>query len=187
MNVYLAGMIGSGKTTVGRILAQKLGWSFHDLDVAIEALTGKTFRQLVADEGWLRFREVEYHLCKQFASLDQAVVGLGGGTVRYEWNRDALRGSGIVVVLVADLKVLADRVRANDRPRVNPGTNLEEDLEAIWASHRETYLSSADIVYRTDQGKSAIEEADEILELLAKRTGIAPGHHQLYTAAQQSG
>ncbi len=171
MNIYLAGVIGAGKTTVGRLLAEQLGWSFQDLDPAMEVDAGKSFHQVVADEGWLGFRVREYRICKSFARMDRAVVALGGGTVRYEWNRDILRGSGVNVLLAADLKVIADRVRVNDRPRVHPGTTLEEDLELIWGQNKDLYLNWADLIYQTDQGKSPAEEAKDLIQIL-QREGI---------------
>ncbi len=85
-------MIGSGKTTIGVRLAERLGRSFLDMDREIDRTIGRSFHDLVRDEGWLAFREVEYRVAKSFAALRDAVCGLGGGTVRYEWNVDALRG-----------------------------------------------------------------------------------------------
>jgi shikimate kinase len=69
---------------------------------------------------------------------------------------------------VADLAVLANRVRNNDRPRVNPNSTLEEDLTKIWENHKELYYNFADIVCHTDQGKSVDEEVNEILEILQR-------------------
>jgi shikimate kinase len=166
MNIYLSGMIGSGKTTLGRALAARLGWEFDDLDAAMQETAGKSFRRVVTEDGWLRFRELEYAICKQFAALDRTVIGLGGGTVRYEWNRDVLRGSGINILLTARLDTLAERVRQHDRPRVHQDTTLEEDLAAIWSNHRQLYLDFADIVYDTDQGKTMVEEVADLLTLL---------------------
>ena len=69
MNIYLAGSIGAGKTTVGKQLAEQLGWDFRDLDPAMELDAGKDFRQVVAEEGWLGFRQREYRICKGFRRL----------------------------------------------------------------------------------------------------------------------
>jgi len=173
MNIYLAGLIGAGKTTLGREIAHRLGWPFDDLDPAMERLAGKDFRRVVAEDGWLAFRQWEYRICKGFARLDRTVIALGGGTVRYEWNRDALRGTGVVILLTADLDDLADRVRANDRPRVNTGTTLEEDLAEIWDTHQKLYYDFADIVYPTGRGKSIAREVDELLEILNRDHAIA--------------
>ena len=166
MNIYLSGLIGTGKTTIGRGLAARLGWEFDDLDLAMAALAGKPFHAVVEEDGWLAFRQYEYRICKDFASMDRTVIGLGGGTVRYEWNRDVLNGTGIVILLVADLEVLADRVRPQDRPRVHAGTSLAEDLYTIWQNHQDQYLEFADIVYATDQGLTVAEEVDDLVEML---------------------
>lgn len=168
MNVYLAGLIGAGKTTIGRLLAAELGWQFADLDDEMKKDAGKDFRQVVEEEGWLGFRQREYRICKHFSQMKNTVVGLGGGTVRYDWNRDVLQGTGLNVLLLADLNVIADRVRANDRPRVNQGASLEDDLRQIWDTAQELYLSFADVVYRTDEGKSLQEEALELKEIVLR-------------------
>jgi shikimate kinase len=169
VNVYLSGMIGSGKTTIGMRLAARLGRPFHDLDRELDRLIGRSFHELVREQGWLAFREVEYRVCRQFAALRDAVCALGGGTVRYDWNLDALRGTGVLVFLDADLATLAERVRAADRPRVNPGVSLEEDLERIWSTSADRYRKSADLVYRTDAGRTLDEEVDDLVALLRPR------------------
>lgn len=168
MNVYLAGLIGVGKTTLGRLLAAEMGWQYADLDDEMQKDAGKDFRQVVEEEGWLGFRQREYRICKRFAQMDNTVIGLGGGTVRYDWNRDVLRGTGVNVLLHADLAVIAERVRHNDRPRVNAGVSLEEDLQRIWDTASELYLSYADIVYYTDSGKTPEEEARELKDLVLR-------------------
>jgi shikimate kinase len=169
VNVYFSGLIGAGKTTLGERLAARLGRPFLDLDREMDAALGRSFHELVREQGWLAFRELEYRIVKRFAATDGVVVALGGGTVRYEWNRDALRGTGILVFLEADLATLAARVRAADRPRVNPGVSLEEDLAAIWAAAEPLY-HDVDLIYRTDAGRTLDEEVGDLLALIdAKR------------------
>ena len=99
---------------------------------------------------------------------DDTVCALGGGTVRYAWNRDALRGTGVLVFLEADLATLAVRVRAADRPRVNPGVSLEDDLATIWAAAEPLYRE-ADLTYRTDRGASIEQELTELTAFLRAR------------------
>jgi shikimate kinase len=173
VNVYLAGMIGSGKTTLGERLAIRLGRPFLDLDREMDAALGRSFHDLVREEGWLAFRELEYAIVKRLAVRRRVVVALGGGTVRYEWNRDALRGTGLVVLLEAGLDTLAARVRAADRPRVNAGASLEDDLRLIWERGAAVYREAADVAYHTDAGRSIDEEVEELLALLATR-GVTP-------------
>jgi shikimate kinase len=174
-NIYFSGLIGSGKTALGQALAGRLGWPFQDLDSAMQLDANKDFRQVVAEEGWLGFRVREYRICKQFARMERTVVALGGGTVRYEWNRDVLRGTGVTILLVTDLGELADRVRANDRPRVHPGTTLEQDLAMIWGTYRDLYYSLADVVYETVRGKTIAQEIDELIEILRQKQLVRSG------------
>lgn len=165
-NIYLAGLIGSGKTTLGQRLAARLGRPFFDLDRELDRDLGRSFHELVREQGWLAFREREYRVVKRFARLRGAVCALGGGTVRYEWNVDALRGTGRIVLLEADLGVLAERVRAADRPRVHPGLSLEADLAAIWRGSEGLYRAAADLSYRTDRGLDPEREVEELVRLL---------------------
>ncbi len=172
-NVYLAGMIGVGKTTIGRQVARVLGCPFYDFDWALQEETGLDLHTLVRERGWLGFRVAEYTVIKRLAAIEGAVVGLGGGTVRFQWNLDAMAGTGPIVLLTADLNVLAERVRVADRPRVNPGTTLEEDLDLIWGSSKDLYLKAATYVYRTDLGLTVEQEANEIAVLVRGWTANA--------------
>lgn len=169
MNIYFCGMIGSGKTAIGTPLAQRLGWPFFDLDREMDNELGRSFHELVREEGWLAFREREYRICKRFAGMNQSVIALGGGTVRYEWNTDILRGTGVMILLEADISILAKRVRCADRPRVNPGIPLEEDLKRIRCSSACLYRQAADLIYRTDTGKGIEEEVEDLLGFLKTR------------------
>lgn len=169
MNIYFCGMIGSGKTAIGTLLAQHLGWPFFDLDREMDNELGRSFHELVREEGWLAFREREYRICKRFAGMNQSVMALGGGTVRYEWNTDILRGTGVMILLEADVSILAKRVRGADRPRVSPGVSLEEDLKRIWSSSAHLYRQAADLIYRTDTGRGIEEEVEDLLSFLKTR------------------
>jgi len=162
-------MIGSGKTAIGTLLAQHLGWPFFDLDREMDNELGRSFHELVREQGWLAFREREYRICKRFAGMNQSVIALGGGTVRYEWNTDILRGTGVMILLEADISILAKRVRGADRPRVNRGISLEEDLKRIWSSSAHLYRQAADLIYRTDTGRGIEEEVEDLLSFLKTR------------------
>ncbi|TVQ40694.1 MAG: hypothetical protein EA384_02185 [Spirochaetaceae bacterium] len=166
-NVYFCGMIGSGKTTLGLGVARELDRPFADLDREMDARLGYSFHQLVAERGWLPFRELEYEICKQFALLNNTVVCLGGGTVRYQWNIDALSGSGRLILLEVSPSELIRRVSEADRPRVNPGTGLEEDIRLMWAAERDKYYRCADLVYRAE-GKLEQTEIDELVTLIGR-------------------
>jgi shikimate kinase len=168
-NIYLSGLIGSGKTAIGERLAARLGRPFLDLDRELDRELGRSFHELVREQGWLAFRELEYELCRRFARMQGVVIALGGGTIRYAWNTDVLSGTGIMILLEADLAILAERVRVADRPRVNPGVTLEQDLHRIWSTSMHLYRQAADIVHRTDTGRVIEEEVGDLLALLVAR------------------
>lgn len=173
IKVYLCGMIGSGKTTLGIPLARCLGVDFYDLDRKMDSILGYSFHILIKEKGWVAFRELEYKICKQFAQLDNALICLGGGTVRYEWNMDVLKDTGLFILLTAPIEELIERVRKADRPRVNPGLSLEEDIRQIWESSREKYYSAADIVYDT-YGKSIEQSVAELKKIVLERFSGQP-------------
>ena len=159
-------MIGSGKTTIGQQLAHDLELDFYDLDQEMNRILGHSFHKLVTEEGWVAFRELEYSICKRFAGLENSIICLGGGTVRYEWNMDLLRGSGLVILLTATLEELIRRVKLADRPRVNIGTSVEEDIRLIWQKSRDKYYNAADVVYATDQ-KRIEDEVRELKQIIS--------------------
>jgi shikimate kinase len=160
-------MIGTGKTTIAKRLADMWKRPFYDLDQEMDRMLGHSFHQLVAEKGWVAFRELEYDICKRFAQLEHAVIALGGGTVRYAWNMDVLRYSGLFVLLKAPLADIVARVRRADRPRVHTGTTLEQDVHAIWSKEKAKYYAAADIVYSTG-GNSIDQAVADIDALVAK-------------------
>jgi shikimate kinase len=161
-NIYLCGMIGSGKTTIGRHLAEELELPFYDLDQEMDRVLGYSFHRLVEEKGWVAFRELEYSICKRLAQHEKCLICLGGGTVRYEWNMDVLQGTGFFILVTASLDELVRRVRLEQRPRVNAGTTLEEDLRTIWEQSEEKYRRAADVTCDTD-GKNVGQVVTELL------------------------
>ena len=158
-------MIGSGKTTIGKGLAKALQLDFYDLDREMDRILGYSFHKLVEEKGWVAFRELEYSICKGFTQLENAIICLGGGTVRYEWNMDVLKGTGLIILLTASTEELIRRVKPADRPRVNVGTTLEEDIRMMWETSKDKYTNAADIVYQTDQ-KNIEEEIRELKQMV---------------------
>ncbi len=126
---------------------------------------GYSFHKLVQAEGWLAFRELEYSICKRFANIENSIICLGGGTVRYEWNMDVLAGSGSIILLTASLQELIRRVQLADRPRVNVGTTVEEDIRMIWQKSGGKYYHAADVVYATDH-KSIDEAVQDLKDII---------------------
>jgi len=138
--VYLVGMPGSGKSTVGPELARRLGVPFVELDERIERATGSTVREIFERDGEARFRELEAAALVEVASEDPSVVSCGGGVVLEPANRVSLRATGEVVFLAVPLGVLAERVRPGpDRPLIHS----EGDLERLFRDREPLYREFA--------------------------------------------
>ena len=138
MIVYLVGMPGSGKSTVGAELAGRYGVPFVDLDVEIERETGMTVTEIFADRGEPGFRALEAQALVKASTQDPSVVACGGGVVLEPANRIALRNTGICVYLDVPLEELKRRVTpATDRPLIRAEGDLERLLEARGPLYRE--------------------------------------------------
>ena len=165
MNIYLTGMMGSGKSVTGKRLAVKLGYGFLDLDELIQKKSGKTIPQIFTDKGEDFFRELESQALKEISSLEMKVVATGGGTVLRTANVNLMKATGKIIFLDASVETLWERVKdKKDRPLLRGGKPQEKLLE-IYAYRRPLYEGSCQLKVGTD-GKTAGAVADEIAELL---------------------
>lgn len=108
--ITLVGMMGSGKSTVGRLLAARLGCSFHDSDAVIEAKTGKTIRALFAEDGEPAFRALEARVILELLGSGSAVLSLGGGALTTSATADAVLEQSLCVWLDASIATLTERL-----------------------------------------------------------------------------
>lgn len=117
-NIALVGFMGSGKSTIGRILARNLGWQYVDTDALVVRMTGREIPALFADEGEAFFRDRETEAILGVSVGQNQVISTGGGAVLREENVAALRGAGLVVWLTARPEVVVARTerRAASRP-----------------------------------------------------------------------
>jgi shikimate kinase len=159
--VYLVGMPGSGKSTVGREVAGRLGVPFVDLDAEIERRTGSSVADIFATQGEVRFRALEATELVDASRHDPSVVACGGGVVLEPANRITLRNTGACVYLDVPLAVLEERVRpAADRPLIR----AEGDLERLLAERGPLYREFAAHVVDGSGDPGAV--ADAIVEEL---------------------
>jgi shikimate kinase len=159
--VYLVGMPGSGKSTVGREVAGRLGVPFVDLDEEVERRSGATVSQIFASEGEAGFRTLEARALVDASRQDPSVVACGGGVVLEPANRITLRNTGTCVYLHVPLAVLEERVEpAADRPLIR----AEGDLERLLAEREGLYREFAGHV--VDGSGDPGEVADAIVEEL---------------------
>ena len=162
-HIVLVGMMGTGKTTVGRIVARRLGRPFVDSDELIEAATGRTVRQIFADDGEEAFRVLEHAaLFDALAAAEPAVIAAAGGVVLRAENRTALRDADARVVwLVAEPETLSERVRSGGhRPLLDD--DPDATLRRMAIDREPLYREVADAVVSVDH-RTVGEVVDAVL------------------------
>lgn len=167
-SILLSGMMGSGKSAVGRRLAERLGWRFIDTDEEVASVTGMSVGEIFATLGEDHFRVLEREAVRQLPEKG-AVVALGGGAVVDPENRALLAAKGSLVFLEADPQTLARRIgEAAERPLLagTSGDDRLERLRQLLAVRIEAY-ASADLRIRTDE-RTVEEVCDAILRGLAR-------------------
>jgi shikimate kinase len=117
VNIVLTGFMGTGKTAVGKIIAEKLGWPFFDTDAMIEKETGLTVAQIFAKRGEAPFRDLETQTVRLVGLLDECVIATGGGVPLRPENMAELERNGFVVCLTAAPETVVKRVREEGRAR----------------------------------------------------------------------
>jgi shikimate kinase len=169
MNVILIGYRATGKTTLARLLAQRLGWSWIDADVEIERLAGKSIAEIFAEDGEPVFRELEVAVTRDLCGRDRMVLAAGGGAPMREENREAMRESGKVVWLTArpetiHARMSGDSTTASRRPSLTDKSGLDEIVHVL-AEREPLYRRTADLTMVTE-GRSPEALASEIIERL---------------------
>ncbi len=157
MNVTLMGFMGSGKTTVGRILATRLGWDFVDTDRLVESKAGIPIPEIFAERGEAGFRELEAAAIQEVSRGDRQVIATGGGAILDPANRLALRMAGVVVHLKASPEMLWRRVSGSERP-------LAQDPVAFRERYQERFPLYQQIPIQVASSSSAARVAERILE-----------------------
>lgn len=163
-HLVLVGLMGAGKTTVGRRCAERLGRGFVDTDELVEAVTGRSVAEIFATDGEGAFRELERTaVADACASPAPVVIACGGGAVLDPGNRDALGRRGFVVWLQAGSDELADRVGAGEGRPLLRGGAARVQLERLSELRGELYAAVADVVVPTD-GRDVEQVVDAVLQ-----------------------
>jgi shikimate kinase len=152
--LFLVGMMGAGKTTVGRQLAKRLGKVFFDSDREIEARTGVRVAVIFDIEGEAGFRKREAEVIEQVTTLEDIVLATGGGAVLDPRNRELLKTRGFVIYLHAPPLVLWQRTHTDKSRPLLQGGEPREKLEALYALRDPLYREVADLVI--DTGRQGI-------------------------------
>ncbi|MBC5764835.1 shikimate kinase [Ramlibacter albus] len=169
MSISLVGMPGSGKSTVGRNLARRLGRPFHDSDHAIEQRIGCSIRDFFAREGEAAFRDIEEQVIGELAALPDAVLATGGGAVLRPANREHLRAGGHVIYLRSSPEDLFRRLRHDtQRPLLQVADPLAR-LRQMYAERDPLYRETAHYVLETGRPSVAT-----LVNMILMQLDLAP-------------
>jgi len=167
--IFLVGYRGTGKTTVARVLAERLGWSWLDADTALESKFGRAIAEIFASEGEAAFRDMEAEVLAEVCQLSRHVIATGGGVVLRAANRERMRRAGRVVWLTADHDTIWSRLQADaaagrSRPALTVGGRAE--VEELLRIREPLYRACADWIVETG-GRAPEEIAEEIATLVS--------------------
>ena len=165
MNIILTGYRATGKTTIGKILANRLSKTFIDTDDIIEQREGMKIRDIFEQKGWKYFRKVEKRVVRSLARLDNHIIAVGGGTFMYKDNL-LLTQNAIVVLLIAPIEVIAERIKNDpNRPPLTEAQSSVYEIKEVWGRRKERYYTVSNIVCDTSTGDGE-KLADEIIRKL---------------------
>jgi shikimate kinase len=155
-------MMGAGKSSVGSLLASRLGWQFFDSDEQVHRKMGTTVAQILIERGETALRATEAQmLAEAVTAVGPTVVSVAGGAVLSAENRQLLRRAGLVVWLRAELPTLAKRVVGADHRPLRAGNPLEQ-LTTLYSERRPLYQELADVVVDVD-GLTPYDIAEQVV------------------------
>jgi len=160
-NIYLIGLMGAGKTTIGRYLAKALQKPFHDSDKAIEESTGVDIPTIFEFEGEAGFRQREEKMIEQLTQLSGIVLATGGGAILSEKNRRALREHGWVVYLQCSTECILDRTRRDTQRPLLQTTDRRERIQTLTRERHPIYQAIAD--FTVDTGRIPSKNAVKVI------------------------
>jgi shikimate kinase len=174
--VFLTGFMGSGKSTIGPIVANTIGWEFYDLDKVIEQNTGMKIKDIFDVHGESYFRNLETETLTSLAHHDKVVIALGGGTIASDTNLERMKNAGIIVYLKLSQGTIYKRLKnKRDRPallQVQGESSTREDLmkriNELY-DKRKMYYEQSDFIIDTDN-VSVGKTVDRLVKLVLKET-----------------
>ncbi|MFO0699274.1 MAG: shikimate kinase [Nitrospira sp.] len=166
MNVVLIGYRGTGKSTVGKLVASRLNRELLSTDVGVVKLAGQPIPDIVEQHGWEHFRDLETKICQDLASKDGVVIDTGGGAILRSQNVAVLKRTGTLFWLTASVETIAKRIGSDtQRPSLTGTKSFVDEIQDVLRERTPKYQAAADHVIETE-GKSVMQIADEILARL---------------------
>ena len=173
MNIVLIGYRGTGKSIISKVLADILHCQRYGLDEKIIQQAGKSIREIVEQEGWERFREIERGVVEKVSSKARnSIIDCGGGVVLDKRNVADLRRSGKVVLLISSFEKIIQRIsRDLRRPPLETTLSFEEEQRKALSERDPKYRAAADCVFETTDLKPS-QTAMQIIEHFKKKSWI---------------
>jgi shikimate kinase len=151
MNIVLIGYRGTGKSSIGKILATQLARELVSTDKEIIRRAGRSIPNIVAEHGWEHFRDLESEVCRDLAGRDQIVIDTGGGVILRPQNVEVLKRNGRLFWLTASVKTIAARIGGDtQRPSLTGTKSFVEEIEDVLLERTPSYQAAADHVISTD-------------------------------------
>ena len=164
-NIILIGPMGSGKSTIGNIIARRLHREFQDSDHFIEHRTGVDIARIFDVEGEQGFRDRESNALNELLGANDRVIATGGGSILREENRQLLKQKGYIIFLDTSVNQQMHRLRRDKKRPLLQTENPRERLETLLAERRPIYLDLADLAVKTDKRVARRLAADIIDQL----------------------
>ena len=166
-NIFLIGMMGSWKSTVGRKLADRTQMEFIDTDDAIEEFMAMKISEIFYEFGEKKFREMETAFFNEKSKQKGYIFSTGGGMVLDSLNRDCLQNNGVTFFLSATSETLAKRIHnTTKRPLLANEVDLQGRLEKIWQERKKYYMESSKFVIETDK-----LNPDDVMNMIVDELG----------------
>lgn len=166
MNIVLIGYRGTGKSTVGKIIAARLDRELVSTDTEVTKRAKLTVPEIVQQFGWEHFRDLESEVCRDLAVQGQLIIDTGGGAILRQQNVDSLKKSGTLFWLTASVETIAGRIGGDtQRPSLTGTKSFIEEIQDVLRERTPKYRAAADHTIATD-GQSAEQVASRILASL---------------------
>ena len=166
MNIVLIGYRGAGKSAVGRRLAARLGRTLLSTDAEIVRRAHRTIPEIVAQDGWEYFRDLESNICRELAARNQLVIDTGGGAILRMQNVEALKNNGILFWLTASVETIVKRIGGDtQRPSLTGAKSFVDEIQDLLRERTPKYQAAADHVITTDD-RSLDQLVETILALV---------------------
>ena len=150
-NIVLCGFMGSGKSTIGRLLSEKMGMRFIDTDTYIEQKEGMTSSEIFAQKGEEYFRELELKVCKELSGLRATVISTGGGTLLKDANVKELKKSGMVFLLNVSSNTVLQRLKNDTSRPLLQRDDKEKAVKMMLSQRIPLYNRAADYVIDAEE------------------------------------